>query len=531
MPRSLRGWILTIVVASIALGLLATRIVHRLAPAETRAAWLTSAGRPAAAERVYWDEIQKGRIDVPIVVAFLEVHRIAAMHAALADKLAPADAKSLHVSEEAALPDAAIDEFLRRPDLPREVSLIGRYLRFGEESEDGSLHDELVAEANKDPPLPWANHVLGREAWTLGRPLVAADHYEREAIAFGRDADLERALELRILADDWPGVAARLADPRIGPRAPARIHFRAAAHDRDWPRAARFLLPYAFPKPTLGPLLLAGIAAVAWFWFCARVGQLRARPAVRAPLFLAAFGLGVASIAPTVFLIEWQTAVLHLVPTGEVVRDGAFFVLGVGFREELSKLLLFLPLLPFLRRWGTPVDVVACGALVGLGFAAAENIDYFARGDLTAALGRFLTANFLHMSMTAIAATALERIGKKPEAFYDFTVAFLTVVALHGVYDFFLAGPLAASLSYFAMTVLVLLGQRFILIVHDARLRVGRSKPLLPVFAIGIAVVTGASFVYASVLVGPAAAAEAMYLGLLGVAILVIVFVRQLGRL
>ncbi len=518
-------------IASIALGVLATRIVQRLAPPDARAAWLTAAGRPAAAERVYWDEIQKGRIDVPTVVAFVEAHRRASTHGKLAEAVATSDLKAPRLPEEPALPDSVVDEFLGRVDLPREVSLIGRYVRFGDDAEDGALRAELVDEASKDPPLPWANHVLAREAWSLGELRIAADRYEREALAHGRDDDLARSLELRMLAEDWSGVEARLADPRIGPRAPSRIHFRLAAHHRDWARAVPHLLPYAFPKPSTGPLILAAIACLAWFWFCARLGQLRERPALRVPLYLAALALGVLSIAPTVFLIEWQTAVLHLVPTGEVVRDAAFFVLGVGFREELSKLLLFLPLLPFLRRYGTPVDVVACGALVGLGFAAAENVDYFARGDLTAALGRFLTANFLHMSMTAIAATAASRIGKKPDAFYDFTVAFLTVVVLHGVYDFFLAGPLAESLAYFAMMVLVVLAQRFILIMHDARLRVGRSKPLLPVFAIGIAVVTGASYVYASVIVGPTTAAEVMYLGLLGVGILVIVFVKQLRRL
>ena len=51
------------------------------------------------------------------------------------------------------------------------------------------------------------------------------------------------------------------------------------------------------------------------------------------------------------------------------------------------------------------------------------------------------------------------------------------------------------------------------------------------VFAIGTAIVCGASFVYGSIVVGPQAAAEMMYLGLLGVAILAIVFVRQLRAL
>jgi RsiW-degrading membrane proteinase PrsW (M82 family) len=249
---------------------------------------------------------------------------------------------------------------------------------------------------------------------------------------------------------------------------------------------------------------------------------------VRVPLFAAAFALGALSIAPTVFLIVWQELVLHLVQNGSVVRDAIYFVLGVGFREELSKLVLFLPLLPILLKRGQLVEVVACGALVGVGFAAVENLQYFSRDDLGSALGRFLTANFLHMSMTALTATAAYRIAKSPDGFHDFTVTFLTVVGLHGFYDFFLVSPIVGDMSFFAMAVFVVLARDFVLAMHDARLRAGRSKPLLPVFAIGTAVVCGATFIYASIIVGPGTAAEMMYLGLLGVAVLTIVFVRQL---
>jgi RsiW-degrading membrane proteinase PrsW (M82 family) len=273
---------------------------------------------------------------------------------------------------------------------------------------------------------------------------------------------------------------------------------------------------------------LAIVAAIGWIAFCLRFGQLRRDPRARVPLYAAALALGALSIAPTTFLVVWQELVLHLSPTGNVVRDALFYVMGVGFREELSKLLLFLPLLPILLRRGQLVEVVTCGALVGLGFAAVENLQYFSRDDLGSALGRFLTANFLHMSMTALTATAAYRMVTRPEGFHDFTVTFLTVVAMHGFYDFFLDSPLVGDLSFFSMTVFVFLARDFVLAMHDARLRAGRSKPLLPVFAVATATVCGATFVYASLVVGPGAAAEMMYLGLLGVAVLTIVFVRQL---
>ncbi|GAC1596068.1 MAG: hypothetical protein NVS3B20_19500 [Polyangiales bacterium] len=81
------------------------------------------------------------------------------------------------------------------------------------------------------------------------------------------------------------------------------------------------------------------------------------------------------------------------------------------------------------------------------------------------------------------------------------------------------------------MVVFILVARNFVVEIHQARMKVGRSEPLLPVFAVGMACVTGASFGWASAVVGPAMAANMMALGLMGVAIIVIVFVRQLQHL
>src|SRR5206468_8875792 len=139
--------------------------------------------------------------------------------------------------------------------------------------------------------------------------------------------------------------------------------------------------------------------------------------------------------------------------------------LGVGLREELSKLIFFAPLLPIIRKWGGRREVVACGALVGLGFAAEENIGYFDHGSLATALVRFLTANFFHMSTAAISATAL----------YDFSFdrekhtptlsrAFLLVMGIHGLYDFFLSFP---KWSFLSMVGFVLISRQFLALVRD----------------------------------------------------------------
>ena len=273
---------------------------------------------------------------------------------------------------------------------------------------------------------------------------------------------------------------------------------------------------------------LVGVAALAWGFFCARLGKLGERARRRVPLYILAFVLGVLSVIPTVCLIAVEEAKLRLVETGDPMRDILFFVFGVGLREEASKLLLFLPLLPILRKWGDKLDVLVCGAVVGLGFAAEENLGYLASGDLHTGLGRFLTANFMHMAMTAILAAALDDFVRDREKHAaEFSRTTLMVVAMHGAYDFLLSHDEYGG-SYLAMAVFFFLVRMFLASVEHARRKADRGLTLTQVFVISLAVVTGTSAVYAVAAVGPAQGAMVMAEGLLGVAILVYAFVRTL---
>lgn len=527
MPRKLRGRIILIAIVSIVIGLLSGQFAKRILPLEQRAELAAEAGDLAEAESLYWERLQRGPVTVPLTMAFLDAHDRARALYAIAEAVPEKMRRTAKIKPRATLPESAIEAFFSRSDLPREVRLISRLDRGGATPE---VIAELEVEASKQPPMPWANHALAREALKEGRLREAADRLEREGLAFDRSDDLEESLNLRLASGDRAGVLKRLEDPAIASRAPV-LAFRSAMEQRHYARALRYVLPYAFPKPKGGPLLLALVSAVAWFSFCGRLGQLRLKPSLRVPLYLAAFALGCLSIPITDFLIEWQEIVLNLHQHENIARDLVFWILGVGFREELSKLLCFLPLLPILRRYGQPLDIVACGALVGLGFASVENLQYFARGDLSTAMARFLTANFLHMTMTAIAATAFAEIGKKEDGFYDFTIAFLKVVVLHGLYDFFAANRIVSEFSFLSMTAFIFLARDFVLIMHNARLRAGKSKSLLPVFAYGMAVVCGTSFIYGCALLGPGNAFEAMYVGFLGMAIMIVVFVRSLRAL
>jgi RsiW-degrading membrane proteinase PrsW (M82 family) len=534
-PRLVVPALLTLVV-TFALGLGALRLVQRALPDEQRAAMLARSGKYAGAEQLYV-RLLRERPSVELAFALLDNHERATLmkrlhggSSGLAKGLA--DDPSDLGGEQTVMSDSALDGLLET-GLPPDVSLVARFWRAVDKNEMPSgLHEAIHIGALREPPLPWHNHALAREAVRRHDLDEAARFFEREGLAFReRGADIDRALAIWMAADAWDHVRERMQDARIAAAAEPSTRYRLAVHERDWKGAAKWLALGWLPRFTVPSLVMTAVAALAWAFFCGRLGKLGERPLRRVPLYLFAFVLGVLSVVPTVCLIAVEEAQLRLVETGDATRDILFFVFGVGLREEASKLLLFLPMLPLLRRWGDRLDVLVCGAMVGLGFAAEENLGYLASGDLHTGIGRFLTANFLHMGLTAILAASLDDFVRDREKYAaDFSRTTVMVVAMHGAYDFLLSHEEFGG-SYFAMAVFFVLVRMFLSAVDVARRKADRGMTLTQAFVIALAVVTATSAVYAVAAVGPAQGAMVMTEGLLGVAILVYAFVRSLRHM
>jgi protease PrsW len=508
------------------------RAVQRTLPDEQRALTLARTGKFGAAEALYV-RLFRDKPTVESAVALIDNHdhalAVKRMRGLIGKGRAGLDDDG---GSDAVMSEEALDELLDK-SLSPEAALVIRYWRAVDRGDVPSeLRDTVLVSATIEPPLPWYNHALGREALERRDLDDAAMRFEREGLAFpARHEDIDRALSLWMTADAWEHVQKRMADPRVSAAADPSTKYRFAVHERDWRSAARWLAMAWRPRLTLPSIVMTSVAALAWGFFCARLGKLKDKPLRRSLLYLAAFVLGVLSIVPTVGLIAVEEAQLRLVETGDATRDILFFVFGVGLREEASKLLLFLPLLWPLRRWGDKLDVLVCGAMVGLGFAAEENLGYLASGDLHTGLGRFLTANFMHMAMTAILASALDDFLRDREKYAaEFSKATLSVVAMHGAYDFLLSHEEFGG-SYFAMAVFFVLVKIFLTAVDHARRKPDRGLTLTQAFVLAVAVVTGTSAVYAVAAVGPVQGALVMTEGLLGVAILVYAFVRTLHEM
>jgi RsiW-degrading membrane proteinase PrsW (M82 family) len=232
-------------------------------------------------------------------------------------------------------------------------------------------------------------------------------------------------------------------------------------------------------------------------------------------------------VYPTLVIVVLEDTLLDLTPNGQPIVDAIYYVFGVGVREEVCKLLLFLPLYPILKRRASRLEVLMCGALVGLGFAAEENIGYFHSLNVSTAVARFLTANFLHMALTAIVALSVYE-GASARQGDHFTAVFPLAVLIHGGYDFLLASPVVGEYSFLAMSVFIVLSQRFLRELRTVRLT-DRRDGLMRQFVVSLSVLAGVTYVYACTLIGPGMAISLVATGLLGLAVLVYMFVRELG--
>ncbi len=515
------------VVAAFVLALALITFTNRPRTEEQRADTLMRSGKPAQAEQVY-ARLLRQQPTVPLALALLDAHDQARLLEKIAKLREDGRVPMGLPDPEAPMSEEELDTLLS--ELPADVSLAARFSRgLHDRSISPEVREQITQGAAHEPPMPWANHLLARDAQRESRLPEAAAFFEKEGLSFPeRRSDVDSSLEIWLLLDDWDTLREKLADGRIAATAGPHAKYKLAVHDQDWRAAARWLPKVWAPHLGGTGLVMSAIAAFGWAFFCARLGKLGMRVRFRLPMYVAAFALGVASVFPTVLLIAIEEAKLKLVETGDPARDILFYVFGVGLREEASKLLLFLPLLPILRRWGDKLDVLVCGALVGLGFAAEENLNYLAQEDLHTGLGRFLTANFFHMAMTGTLASALDDfVSDRERNAAAFTRTSLFVVGIHGAYDFLLSHEEFGG-SYFAMTAFVLLTKLFLEAVDSARRRADRGITPLHAFIFAVAVVTGVSLAFATIAVGPKAAMLVMASGLLGQAIIVYVFVRTL---
>lgn len=276
-----------------------------------------------------------------------------------------------------------------------------------------------------------------------------------------------------------------------------------------------------------GPFVLALLTGACWFAVLLQSGQPHRSGGIRWYLVPIAVGLGVLSVWPTLFSIYWQEQQWGLIDTKELAGGLKFYILGVGLREEVSKLLLFLPLAPWIVRRGSEREALLVGGCVGLGFALEENIGYLSDAGETA--GRFLTANFLHISLTGLAALAFCRAVWNPrERGPESATILLMVVIVHGVYDALILLPDLHGLAFTNIVVFILIAYQFFRELRTWWSPPGESISLTATFMVSMAIIVSATLIYLSAQIGMRPALSEALIPAVSLGTLIYMFLREM---
>jgi RsiW-degrading membrane proteinase PrsW (M82 family) len=274
---------------------------------------------------------------------------------------------------------------------------------------------------------------------------------------------------------------------------------------------------------------LALLTGMAWMAFSLQAIEIRSWRDHRLWAPLAALLLGVISTWLTLFFVLWQERAWGLEESQELAGGLRYFILGVGLREELSKLLCLSPLMPWLVWRRDELAALVCGGCVGIGFGMEENIGYISSSDAASTLGRLLTALPLHMALTGLMGLALYRACRWPRTWGpQFVGIFTALVIAHGLYDVFIAVPALEQYSLVSGIIFVLVEFEFFRELRPLIQRRGQPISLTGNFLACVSLVAAANIVYLCAAVGWRHAGEVLAAGLTAQGVMVYLFLREM---
>lgn len=281
----------------------------------------------------------------------------------------------------------------------------------------------------------------------------------------------------------------------------------------------------------LGPTALALLTGLCWLLFLQQSIQVRSRTDYRGWGLIVALALGVLSIWPTLFFIYWQERAWGLKESVDLIAGVRENVLGVGLREEFSKLICFLPLLPLVVVKRDDLAALLLAGGVGLGFGVEENIGYISGSVATATLGRLLVTAPFHMAMTGLIGLAAYRACVWPrQCFPQFIATFCVVFIAHGLYDAVAIIPVLQEYSIVADLIFVLFIYQFFREMRPLQSTRYRKSAisLTAIFLFCVSITVAATFIYLSAAVGWKPAADVMISGIISYSLMVYLFLREM---
>lgn len=297
---------------------------------------------------------------------------------------------------------------------------------------------DLLYFAHYAKPLRFANELIGDHFLAQKDAEQAARYFRREAALPDAFSAREKLVNILVEKRDRGALRQLASDPAfVGSFMPQHKLYFAALEQRwrDMVVPLRDLQAHVL-QPI--PATIAMIAGLVWFLVALQAIQPSGLVTFRvfAPILAVLAGIG--STFPTLLASVWMEEAYGLRMSDDLLGNIAFFMLGVGPREELIKLALFLPFVPILLIRKSRLEMIVVAGCVGLGFAIWENLHYFARYGSAVAFPRFLTANFFHFALTGLNGFALCEFLREPgRKLFPFLGILAGTMFAHGAYDTF----------------------------------------------------------------------------------------------
>ena len=408
------------------------------------------------------------------------------------------------------------------------ASMLGDYLASFAGPED-PRRENLESKASQEFPPRYANRLLGEIEARNGYYHRAYPYFKREGQFPDARQSRERAVNMLLRNDKFDELQALLNNPAYEELISFRVRLDIATHKKDWLEVAKLLPFERFSNFDVPMAIIAGITAIVWAALLFRLGQISPWLGRTSYLCLLALFAGVLSTIPTVFLVIVEDTYVGYQPDGDLIRMLAFFIGGVGLREEFCKLLFFLPFAIYFAKQGEERDAFIVASFVGLGFAAEENIGYFSQSLALVAPGRFLTANFFHIALTGMGGLYLCRALRRSN-YNDFFYIFGIMIVVHGLYNTLLSLPQSDVGPFFAMTVFILLSMHYFRELYSMCVRTVPTYSLSFLFVSGLCLILSGLIIFQASQIGLSTGLLLITPEVIGSVVIVFMFFREFNE-
>ncbi len=411
----------------------------------------------------------------------------------------------------------------------QEVELVMLFMRSLGIDLEGAI-DQLELMAAQEPPTRFANQILGQIASSENLFNKAYPHFAKE----GEFADAHWARQQAVINRDHVGdldTLSQLAEnPLYADAFSPWIRADLAAREQDWAQLVKSVLLVQIDRTHFSSFILATIAMVVWGIILLHLCQVTRFDKWTPVLCFIGLLLGVLSTTPTLIWVMLEDLHLPIDQGEDVIHAMVYYIATVGLREEVCKLLLFLPLVPILIKRGYQLEFLLVASFVGLGFAYSENFGYLSGSMGTAATPRFLTANFLHISLTGMSGLYLCRaLSARAYSFNDFFYIFGIAIVAHGLYDAFLVRPPLDDQGFVAMILFILFSRYYFKEANALREQLEPVISLSATMSFGICLLTSVLLVFLGTQFNLGQAMELAFGSFLGSAIILFMFFREFG--